>query len=146
MQEFIRRHEERVVGVLNGWDRIRFKGSQRMLCHVGGMMTYLSRAGVLLMRFGDFVVRKSTEMKTAIEQRANELGRPMIYLYSSQTNKEAIALEIAQRDGIRKGLVCVLSVVEPCMSYLIGKDPEKKKLVLRSRMRKCLHFYGYLID
>ena len=146
MQEFIQRHKERVVGVLNGWDRIRFRGSQRMLCHVGGMMTYLSRAGILLIRFGDFVHRKSTEMKTAIEQRANELGRPVIYLYSSQTNKEAIALEVAKRDEIREGLVCVLSVVEPCMSYLIGKDPEKKKLVLRGKMRKCLPFYGYLID
>lgn len=117
-----------------------------MLAHVGGMMTYLSRAGVLLMKFGDFVQRKSAEMKAAVEQRAKELGRPVIYEYSSQTNKEAIALDVAERDGIREGLVCVLSVVEPCMSYLIQKDRERKKLVLRARMRKCIHLYGYLID
>lgn len=146
MQDFIRIHGGRVTGVLSGWDRIRFRGSQRMLAHVGGMMTYLSRAGVLLVKFGDFVQRKSTEMKVAVETRAKDLDRPVIYVASSQTDKEGIAKEIAKRDGIRAGLVCVLSAVEPCMSYQIKKDPERKKLVLRAELRKCLHLYGYMID
>lgn len=146
MQEFIRKHEDMVVGVLSGWDRVRFMGTLRMLSCAGGMMVYLSKAGVLLKDFGGFVQSKSDGMKEAIHARAKELGRPVVYLNSSRICKEEIALGIAQRDGIKEGLVCVLSAVEPCMSYLIGKDPERKRLVLKAGLRKCLHLYGYVID
>ena len=85
-------------------------------------------------------------MKGAIQARAKELGRPVVYLRSSSTCKEEVALKIAQKDGVKEGLVCVLSAVEPCMSFLIGKDPERKRLVLKAGLRKCLHLYGYMID
>ncbi|TAL11989.1 MAG: hypothetical protein EPO02_02930 [Nitrospirae bacterium] len=146
MQEFIRKHEGAVLGVLSGWDRVRFMGTLRMLSCVGGMMTYLSKAGVLLKDFGGFVESKSDGMKEAIQARARELGRPVVYLASSRICKEEIALGIAQKDGVKDGLVCVLSAVEPCMSYLIGKDAARKRLVLKAGLRKCLHLYGYGID
>lgn len=146
MQEFIRKHEGAVVGVLSGWDRVRFAGTPRMLSFAGGMMTYLGKAGILLKDFGGFVERKSLAMKEAIHARAKELGRPAVYLSSSGTCKEDVALELARKDGIREGLVCVLSVVEPCMSYFLGKDRERKRLELRAQFRKCIHLYVYLID
>lgn len=146
MQEFIRKHEGAIVGVLSGWDRVRFMGTLRMLSYAGGMMGYLSKAGVLLKDFGGFVERKSDGVKDAIQARAKELGRPVVYLASSRTCKEEVALEIARKDAVKEGLVCVLSAVEPCMSYLVGKDPERKRLVLRAGLRKCLHLYGYVID
>lgn len=146
MDEFTRRYEGQITGILSGWDRIRFRGSLRMLGHVGGMMTYLGQAGVLLKDFGSFVEHKSALMKAAIEQHVASLERPMQYIPSSATCKEEIALEVARRDGITSGLVCLLSAVEPCMSYVIGKDPERKRLVLKAAVRKCLHWYGYLID
>lgn len=146
MEEFIQKYEGKVIGVLSGWDRVRFMGTLRMLSCVNGMLVYLSKAGVLLKDFGGFVEGKSDEMKEAIQTRAKELGRPVVYLNSSRISKEQTALEIAQRDGIKEGLVCVLSAVEPCISYLIGRDRERKRLVLKSGLRKCLHLYGYVID
>ena len=146
MKEFIEKHSGDVVGVLSGWDRVRFRGTIRMLAWVDGMGTYLNRAGVLLKDFGAFVDGKSSCLKKAVEARAAELGRPVIYVSSSHQCKEDLALEIARKDGIKEGLVCVLTAVEPCMSFVIGKDPEKKKLVLKSALRKCLFLYGYLID
>ena len=58
-------------------------------------------------------------------------------------SKEDIAREIAERDGIKAGLVCVLTAVEPCRSFDIQRNREKKELELVSRWRKCLHLYHY---
>lgn len=146
MRDFIEKHRECVIGTLSGWDRIRFRGTQRMLAHVGGLMTYLGQAGVLLKEFGDAVERKSAFMKTSVEQCAAELGCPSRYVNSGAISKEAIALEMAGQNPGKEGLVCLLSAVEPCMSFMVGKDPERKRLVLRAGMRKCLHLYGYMID
>lgn len=51
-----------------------------------------------------------------------------------------------KQDGITDGLICIISCVEPCISYAIQRDREKKKLVLERRQRKCLHLYHYWID
>ena len=146
MEEFIQKHQGKVIGVLSGWDRLRFMGTYRLLSNVAGMMRYLSRAGVLLKDFGSFVESRSNELKEGIHAEAERLGRPVVYLRSSRTCKEEVALGIARQDGIKEGLVCVLSVVEPCMSYSIRKDPVRKRLVLSKEIRKCLHLYGYLND
>jgi hypothetical protein len=47
------------------------------------------------------------------------------------------------RDGIDHGLICVLSCVEPCLSFEVGPNPEKKQLELKHRLRKCLFLYHY---
>jgi len=43
------------------------------------------------------------------------------------------------------GLVCVLKAVEPCWSFEIHRNRAAKKLELRSRQRRCLHLYPYMI-
>jgi hypothetical protein len=57
-----------------------------------------------------------------------------------------LAGQIAQADGITQGLIAVLTCVEPCMSYEIRRDRDKKKLVLQPALRKCLHAYFYWMD
>ena len=46
----------------------------------------------------------------------------MTYLPSSQTDKDALARRIMAADGITRGLVGVLSCVEPCQSFEIRRD------------------------
>jgi hypothetical protein len=60
--------------------------------------------------------------------------------------KEDVAKAVAHRDGITEGLVCVLTAVEPCMTFTVGPNREAKKLELRLFQGKCLHQYFYLID
>ena len=53
-----------------------------------------------------------------------------------------------QRDGIRHGLVCIFSILEPCrgFSFLFKKPlPEQRPFVKPAR-RKCLHLYFYFMD
>jgi len=49
--------------------------------------------------------------------KARSLGRSVKYLTSGQINKEEIAWGIAAKEGIRNGLVCVLSCLEACWSF-----------------------------
>ncbi len=72
-------------------------------------------------------------------------NRPIVYLPSSQTSKEDTARQIAAKDSIDTGLVCVLTCVEPCLSYEIFRNRETKHLELKPRWRKCLHLYHYLM-
>ena len=112
----------------------------------GGMTNFLSRMGVLLKDFGGYVHWTSERLKEASSEMARRLERPIQYLPSAATRKETVARQIAQRDGIREGLICVLSCVEPCRSYEVHRDRKIKKLVLEPRLRKCLHLYHYWID
>jgi len=88
----------------------------------------------------------SAQLKAASLATAERIGRPIRYLPSARTSKEAIARQIAQADGITEGLICVLTCVEPCMSYTVRRDRPSKKLVLTPALRKCLHLYHYWMD
>jgi hypothetical protein len=146
MQQFITRHGEDVTGILCGWDRVLFRGTLMMLCMAEGMMRYLSRVGVLLKEFGEHGEAMTARLKEASLALAKKTNRPMQYLPSAQGRKEDIASAIALQDGIKKGLVCVLTCVEPCWSYEIHRSREEKKLILQPAYRKCLHIYHYWID
>lgn len=146
MDNFITRHEDRIIGVLHGFDRMLFRGTFRSISYVQGMAKFLARQGVLLKDFAAFA-RRCTAVLTEHAQRVSQdAGRPLMYLASSSARKEDIATAIAQRDRVERGLVCVLTCVEPCMSFDIHRNRHHKRLELVSRPRKCKHFYFYFMD
>lgn len=146
MRHFIEGHSEQIVGVLNGWDRLRLRGTLRWLANVDGMKNYLWHAQVLLKDFKRFALGITGQIRQATERLAAAAGRKVTYLRSSALNKEAQAQKIAQDQGITEGLVCVLSCVELGWSYEVGPNRQRKALELRGGQRKCLHYYFYLID
>ena len=145
MNTFLRNHESQIKGVLSGFDRIRFRGSLRQLSYHSGMMKFLTYVSVLLKDFKDWAQGLTTQVRDATQMLAESSGRPVRYLYSSQLRKEDLALEIAKRDGITAGLIIVLTCVEPCMTWHVRKDPERKQLVLEPFTGKCLHQYFYFL-
>lgn len=146
MSQFIQKYEEKITGTLSGWDRIVFRGTLRMLCFVDGMMGYLAHVGVLLKNFGEHAQAMTARLIEASLAAAEEAARPIQYLESAQTRKEDLARDIAQRDGLQEGLICVLTCVEPCKTYEIHRNREEKLLQLRLRLRKCKFLYHYWID
>ena len=72
-----------------------------------------------------------------------ESNRPVVYMRSPKASKEEMARQIQQRDGIGEGLICVLSCVEPCMSYSVVPNRATKELDLKLEQRQCLHLYHY---
>jgi hypothetical protein len=57
-----------------------------------------------------------------------------------------VARQIAQKDKIQHGLVCVLGCVEPSRSFKVGPNRKTKELELRAAEWPCLHVYFYWID
>jgi hypothetical protein len=138
MDQFISRHREQIVGALSGFDRVVFRGTLRSITYPEGMRRYLRNTHVLLKDFGRHVADVSEQLKEASVAQARALGRPVKYLPSSQTDKDALARRIMAADGITRGLVAVLSSVEPCQSFEMRRDRDTKQLVVEARSRKCL--------
>jgi hypothetical protein len=122
VKDFIQHHASSVIGALNGFDRLRFRGTLRWLCHAGGVGRYLSALGVRLTQFKEFTQSMTAQVRESIEGVARGAERPIEYLAKPSVSKEAYAREIAERDGIQDGLIAVLYAVEPCASYRIGLD------------------------
>jgi len=146
MESFLARHKEHISGVLSGFDRLLFRGTLRSISYVEGMNKFLTYRSVLLKNFGAFVEKQSNHLKEHAKAYARKYGRPYQYIASASKSKEDIAKAMMQRDGITKGLICVLACVELCQSFGIRKDKASKMLVLIPERRKCLHFYFYFID
>lgn len=147
MEGFLSRHAGAVIGVLSGFDRLVFRGTLRgLLLRNYGMARYLWANRVLLKDFGGHAEALSQQVKAASEALASETGRPLRYLASSAASKEAVAREIAKADRVERGLICILSAVEPCWSFAIVRDRASKRLVMAAQQRKCLHLYHYHLD
>jgi hypothetical protein len=84
-------------------------------------------------------------VKAAVQERAEALQRPVHYLASATEDKEARARAIAVRDGIDDGLVCLLTCVEPCQTFEVYRNRDRRRLELVVRTRKCLFLYQYWI-
>ena len=100
MQGFLDRHEQDVVGVLSGFDRILFRGTLRSISYLGGMDKFLGAQHVLYKHFGRFAEDISHKLKEHAQQFAEQQDRPFVYLQSAAISKEDRAREIMQRDGI----------------------------------------------
>ncbi len=146
MKEFIKKYAEKIIGVLSGFDRLVFRGYLRELSFVKGLFMYLCWRKVRLTEFGRFAQSLSEQVKSASLAEATRCKRPIIYLPSSRTDKDATARTILERDRIKDGLICVLSSVEPCRSFAIGCNPKTRRCELLPRYRKCLFLYHYYMD
>ena len=141
MQQFIKKHDRDIIGVLSGWDRVRFRGTILMLAYVDGLLGWLSERKVLHKHFKSFSIELTESVKSSVLGVAEAAGRTVKYLASSSLSKEDLVRELLDREGISEGLVCVLSCVERCQSYDIYRNRETKHIDLVPALRKCLHWY-----
>jgi len=101
-------------------------------------MSYLWTNQVFLKNFSDHVEKVTERVKEASLAAAKACRRRVKYLNSSQLDKETIARNILAQDGVRNGLVCVLSCIVPCWKFEIHRNRMTKKLELKLGPRKCL--------
>lgn len=146
MKDFFAKHNQNILGVLSGFDRLIFRGCIRPLMYEVGMAAYLNLRGVLLKEFKDCAIHFSSELKTATERYAKDSGRPFLYLQGAGESKEQKARELADKDRIKEGLICVFSALEPCYSYKVVGNRAEQKLQIKSYKTKCLHLYQYWQD
>lgn len=145
MNGFLQRHADSVTGMLNGWDRLRFRGTLRMLANLTGMIRFLCYTGHLFKDFGKYAHQTSRQVRQQALAVVEQAGRPVVHLDCPTVNKEQVALEIAGRDGIGEGIIAALTAVESCRSYDVRSDRRRGLLELYPRFRKCQHIYVYRI-
>jgi len=142
---FVSKFGRHVTGFLAGFDRVRFRGTLRLLFQPAIFEVYLLRQKVLVKDFKPFALALTARVKELAFEAARVAGRPVRYLSSAAQSKEELARAIARQDRINEGLVAVFSAVEPCLSYTVRGNRETKKLDLVLQPRRCTHLYHYLI-
>jgi hypothetical protein len=145
MKSFLQRFGELVLGVLHGFDRLRFRGSKRQLCYPVGAASYLGHIGVKLTEYKAFAEATTVRLCEAIETDAKQAGLYQ-YLNNSQMSKEETALQRAAENKRTAGLIAVLGCVEPCQILQVRCSRETKQLEPRIEPGKCLHYYHYYLD
>ena len=143
MQQFITRHSALLYGVLNGYDRMLFRGTIRFLSYIQGLTGFMSRRRMLNKNFLAWSESITERIKTDAIRLSEANGQAPIYLTSSALSKEDAALTEAKRRGIQEGLIGVFSCVEPCLSYGLFRNRQERTLDLQRIRRKCLHYYFY---
>ena len=67
MKKFLARHAEEVLGVLSGFDRVRFRGTFRQWAYVDGMISILWYLGVLFKDFAGFAEKTTARFRAGVE-------------------------------------------------------------------------------
>jgi hypothetical protein len=142
-EAFLRKFGDRITGCVSGFDRLRFRGTLRLLYKPNSMEAYLATCGVLIKHFKGFAEGVTRRIKALAFKATEQQGRPVQYLNRSEISKEDLARDIARKDGIKSGLIALFTAVEPCWSYSVRGDRKTKEIHLQLEMRKCLHLYHY---
>jgi hypothetical protein len=144
MKAFLQRFGSLVSGVLQGFDRLVFKGKLRQLYYPEGMHALLALNHVLRSDFKTYAAGVTSKLlASSLVSRAREL-QCFRYLNSSKVSKEEAAREFAAQRQVKEGLVCVLQCVEPCWTFAKKKNAEGFWEV-RCESGKCSQLYHYFI-
>ena len=146
MQAFLQRHAELIQGVLSGFDRLRMRGTLRLLQTGGGVVTWLGQLGLKVSDFTRHVdaMRKRLVARTNADAKA--AGRPVIYQAGNEP-KEELVQQIRKEQGVAEnGLIAVLSTLELTHSWEVYRTKDRDAAGLNHRPRKCLHYYFYYDD
>ena len=139
MQQFIRKFEGHIQGVLSGFDRVLFRGSLPRLNHSDGMRLYLIQNRILFKDYETHVKAVSQKIKKAVLEQFQHQNVPVKYVYG-RDDKEQIARAFAAERRITEGDVCALTTMEMAPTF----QHEKTRMVMRPR--PCLTIYQYRLD
>ena len=139
-------YHDKIMGAISGLDRIRFRGTLRLLANKSGLASFMSHTHILLKDFSGWVEKLTAEVRSSCESRARDLGIETRYLMSSGVDKEKLVRQIAADKGITEGSICMLSVVEPCVAPMAKGNKASKKLEIVMAPRKCVFVYHYFND
>ena len=77
MKSFLQRFGSLVLGVLHGFDRLRLRGSKRLLCNPGGVFSFLAQGPVPLKEYKAYA--KETTLALSRSLRDTRSGRNPVH-------------------------------------------------------------------
>lgn len=142
MKTFMEKHKSKITATLECFDRIIFKG-HLPFTYPQAMQRFMDYNGILIKDFKPFVLEQAQKLKSHAKNMAARNKRAFIYL-NGRSRKEELVKKIVRKDNITKGLVCILSAVEPCSSFRLAYGEGRPRL--QKANRKCLFLYYYFVD
>jgi hypothetical protein len=140
------RYKDEIAGVLGCWDRMLIFGTLPKICYAEGMTSYLYERKIRIFDYPKFAEPFRNELRDNAERLAADSRIEIEFLRKRKVRKEDRVKEILATRGDHPGLVCILSVMEPCSTYKPWHNKETGKTYLLPDDGKCLHYYFYFID
>jgi hypothetical protein len=138
---FVRKHHQKIAGVLSCFDRMIFRG-HLPLSYPRGLEGFLYRQKVLLKHFKDYAPQLAERVKTHVKGMVLRAGAPWRHLPSKEPMEEQ-ARALAKEKGIRDGIVCGYSQLETCRTYRFEYTPGRPRL--RHDYRRCTVLYVFVM-
>jgi hypothetical protein len=138
---FLRKHQDKIAGVLSCFDRLIFRG-HLPLSWAGGLEGFLFQQKVLLKDFRAYAPQAAQRIKEHVQNLVQQAGAEFRHLRRKERMEEQ-ARRIAHDEGIREGIVCGFSQLETCRTFRCEKGAGR--LRLRPDYRRCSVFYVFLI-
>ena len=144
MNKFIQRFGQAVKGVLTGFDRIVFKGLIRPLAYEEGVRSFCRGRSILNKDYKKWMTGQTDALVDAVDRYAQEqCGHGIKHLNTWREDKDKLARERQEAEGIDAGLVGVWSCLESARSYRARYCAETGYPQLRHHSTACKHLYLY---
>jgi hypothetical protein len=140
LKSFLSRFGALVAFVLTGFDRLRLVGASRLLNHARGVQSYCHQQRIL---FKDFPAHAQRLTDTLRLQTYDQCGPvPLLHLDSPDVDKEAVALDRAQRHDRQQGRLALLTCQESALTYRLRRNAQRL-VEPRKEKTRCTHYYHY---
>lgn len=142
MDAFLNKYRDKTTGIISVFDRIIFKG-YLPISYPQAAESFLSRRGFLVKDFRAFTRNQTEYLRAYAQKIAEKAKRPYEY-QRDKRRKEDYVRDMAERDGITEGLICVIARNEENHSYGLRYGEGRPCLVKNSP--QCLTLYFYCMD
>jgi len=133
-----------VNGVIEGFDRIVFKGILKPICYAEGMSVFLYHRQILRKDYKPYWEAQSKVIvRDAEEYTRNAAGQKITYIGSLHDRKEEMAHENQKLLDIQTGLIGTWSCVEACRTFKSAYNPNAPTPVIQSTISRCKYLYFY---
>ena len=146
LPELHERYAKNIQGQLSCFDRIILFGTFGNIAYPDVMAWQLKQADCKLI---DYTKGFANELRLEIRDHVEDLaaGKGIaIEHVNTQERKESLIEEVLKKRGEHAGIVHIISAMERCSCFKVGKNYKTGFLQLQWSIGKCLHYYIYFID
>ncbi len=145
MKTLADRYKGKIRGVLSCFDRILLQATLSDLCHPAGMRAMLQSRGLQPTDFAGFFKPLTEQIRENALELAAKARCHIEFVRRRDAPKEKLVQKVLEERGDHPGLVHVLTAMETCTTFRVGRDGGGKPTLYPST-GKCLHYYFYFID
>jgi hypothetical protein len=140
---FLRKHADKISGVLSCFDRVILRG-HLPLSYPRGVEGFLFQQKVPLKEFKDYAPKIAERIKAHVKGLVLAAGAPFRHLPSKEPMEEHARRMVAEKN-LGQGIVCGFSQLEVCRTFRLEWSEKLGRLHLRKDYRKCSVLYVFLL-